>query len=1411
MDNNTQWFGSHIDREHLVISKKKNCDFTNKYALVISYRFRWKPQRRSLVAMYEGKNIHFSTVDNKPLCSFSSKVCNQRRLNGYAFCVRHILEDPTAPFRRCAYVAKSSKQTCTQPIPQHEEREYCNNHMQVLGMLPKKERKPKKEREKEKDKGIGSPKSTVPTENRLFFPTKNKARLSEFKPQVGFDKGSSIDDPEDPYAFPADPPVNEPPEKLNHSNSLQNSISSPSSCVNTSSHMFSSYHQAGAKSPAENNGQSTLAKMYPELAEKLENSRPKVEPKVKGKVKISRTMTSLQTKIAQNKIKDKLKKNQESSSTSSQSQSPSHGFNNANSPGLGGNSLSVNCTTASTSLSISLPITVSATTTNTTVHSNVGPNLNLQGLNLGNLSPLNLQLPSLADPSVLEHTLQQLAKASQIPLDVAFLRPEGLPRINSGLPAGALLPPEFLGFHHFLRPPFIPHTAPPPYPSLPSSPQSQFSQVGPPNVTLTTPVMPLSSPSVPSILPITTTVESPVTHEVHMTPLITSVPSTVTATVTSSSPSSSETTVTDSVKTMATRTLVHTKVPKNTVTVKSKTCSKVRTVSSSFDSSVTLVHPRKVQNILSEDDIKQKLKRQSAVDYYGHYVKRKIHNHDYLCTGLSSSDEDSDDCDMLPWQPYWFIASSDEEANEEDEQDDLRTAKLALTRARIRRKFFQSRKSYRSNSSGRKQLELATQALVDSACDSQPSTMKALFSILQKTLKPPDKYKRRGLERRQCCYKNDEEVQCKNPVLPYTNHCLRHVMYNVDQQMFDYCTAKFSDNTQCCVPVFDIKHELPLCMEHGIKADNYQKVLDAEPKPKRPRKKTKPSALTRPPKKGKKKKNQRKLRPQKPLPPEEPTGDTEMPETVPDDTMLNKDESLFENGDKLKDDQKDLNLSTSSVQQSVGILGGGPSQKLSTSKGPDQGEDLENLDNFSSEFDKYGELPLETASKILEEHDFQEVFNRLPDEAFDLFAGKNGDFEPTKEEVEELEKSLLMASNEIKRVKDSLENFPMNSNSNLPPILEEADELTKQIAEEILSQGIHPDSNLNEQQSSCIDAQESIRAIARSLSTSEIGLVSQATSALSYIQSGYINQSPNMNFSQSHLIASPSVLQGRISQAHMGQGEVQGQSQQRVLSQGQHSVIQGQTLTSLSTNHNQPSISRNVSLPPQVGNIHLDHSHLVQPFGGPRNLYNKSSLNSSLSSLSTTNQSLNTSGYHDTLQLTPQQIIQQLSQHLQLSPQQLSQLTNQHPRPPLPQSQISLQSTQQQMSQQQQQQQIRLTQNNKGQSSVVSMGTSGLLPTSHVGWAPRPDIPLNFPNGFPVSFLQTQSTPAGVRFTMTAQNINPTDLKQLDPPQISQFPVTSPMGNVQVSQSALAGFDNLQGLPVYTTAPIFTSSQGNKS
>lgn len=72
--------------------------------------------------------------------------------------------------------------------------------------------------------------------------------------------------------------------------------------------------------------------------------------------------------------------------------------------------------------------------------------------------------------------------------------------------------------------------------------------------------------------------------------------------------------------------------------------------------------------------------------------------------------------------------------------------------------------------------------------------------------------------------------------------------------LFHACTAKFSDNSQCRVPVFDISHELPLCREHAWKRDNYDRILQEQKPKKPPRKKPKPSAMTRPPKRNKKKK-----------------------------------------------------------------------------------------------------------------------------------------------------------------------------------------------------------------------------------------------------------------------------------------------------------------------------------------------------------------------------------------------------------------------------------------------------------------------------------------------------------------------------------------------------------------------------
>lgn len=102
-----------------------------------------KEQVKTANVMFEGKNIHSSPLDGKLLCSYSEKLCKQRRLNGYAFCIRHVLEDKNAPFKQCQFVAKYNGHQCTNPIPFAEERIYCNSHLQVLGIVPKKNRRKK--------------------------------------------------------------------------------------------------------------------------------------------------------------------------------------------------------------------------------------------------------------------------------------------------------------------------------------------------------------------------------------------------------------------------------------------------------------------------------------------------------------------------------------------------------------------------------------------------------------------------------------------------------------------------------------------------------------------------------------------------------------------------------------------------------------------------------------------------------------------------------------------------------------------------------------------------------------------------------------------------------------------------------------------------------------------------------------------------------------------------------------------------------------------------------------------------------------------------------------------------------------------------------------------------------------------
>ncbi|XP_055590503.1 mucin-2 [Uranotaenia lowii] len=74
-----------------------------------------------------------------------------------------------------------------------------------------------------------------------------------------------------------------------------------------------------------------------------------------------------------------------------------------------------------------------------------------------------------------------------------------------------------------------------------------------------------------------------------------------------------------------------------------------------------------------------------------------------------------------------------------------------------------------------------------------------------------------------------QQTKCQRPGCPQvavlsTTHCYQHITDNNEQRLFQQCTAKFSDNSQCRKPVFDVRHELILCREHAWKHDNHDKM-----------------------------------------------------------------------------------------------------------------------------------------------------------------------------------------------------------------------------------------------------------------------------------------------------------------------------------------------------------------------------------------------------------------------------------------------------------------------------------------------------------------------------------------------------------------------------------------------------------
>ncbi|XP_044142936.1 KAT8 regulatory NSL complex subunit 2 [Bufo gargarizans] len=64
-------------------------------------------------------------------CAYAHRPCSQPRLEGYEFCIKHILEDRNAPYKQCSYVSSKNSRRCSSAAPKPDKKDgvsFCAEH-----------------------------------------------------------------------------------------------------------------------------------------------------------------------------------------------------------------------------------------------------------------------------------------------------------------------------------------------------------------------------------------------------------------------------------------------------------------------------------------------------------------------------------------------------------------------------------------------------------------------------------------------------------------------------------------------------------------------------------------------------------------------------------------------------------------------------------------------------------------------------------------------------------------------------------------------------------------------------------------------------------------------------------------------------------------------------------------------------------------------------------------------------------------------------------------------------------------------------------------------------------------------------------------------------------------------------------
>uniref|UniRef100_A0A146L6T7 INO80 complex subunit D-B n=2 Tax=Lygus hesperus TaxID=30085 RepID=A0A146L6T7_LYGHE len=344
-----------------------------------------------------------------------------------------------------------------------------------------------------------------------------------------------------------------------------------------------------------------------------------------------------------------------------------------------------------------------------------------------------------------------------------------------------------------------------------------------------------------------------------------------------------------------------------------------------------------------------------------------------------------------------------------------REQRVEATRAQLRRRLAQTLR-------GLKVAEEPSTSLLSAVVAAARKFPNATAAILDPTLakkSPPVKEGARFLMTGEKCSYAD----CQMQALPCTRHCFRHIMYNVDQRLFSHCTSRGLDNMQCNRPTFDIRHDPPLCSLHALhheptshsgsdhrhskKVSKKSRVLGVSRTKKNNKKRKKPSPPVLPP----------------PLPPvlvpPSPSSSRRMELPMLSDAMAPPSSSLDAIGSLMPPPTLIEQANLHSLQSHV------VSEDI-VEEVPEEVLAIANLDP--------AELANQ-AARLLEDPDLH-ILNQISTDAFnDLFTGfsdKNGEYEPTREETEELERALEAVDNDVRSLERMSRSLPPLPLLNLP-------------------------------------------------------------------------------------------------------------------------------------------------------------------------------------------------------------------------------------------------------------------------------------------------------------------------------------------------------------------------------------------